>query len=121
MDNKELNSKTLEKELGWLQRVIETRFNLYFDQETNHKDVFEIAPPNLSGDSSVYANFIRHYNFSFAERLLIILAITPHLKPSLLDGFFIKNEIYKRGFTEFEVLKELIMVDLYQQEKRHLS
>lgn len=101
MDNKELNSITLEKELDWLKMVVETRFNLYFEQETNHEDVFEIVPPNLDGDSSVYANFLRHYNFSFAERLLIILAITPHLKPSLLDGFFVKNEKYKRGFTEF--------------------
>ena len=65
MDQKELNSKTIEKELGWLEQVIEARFNLYFDQKTNIKEVFEIQPPKLDGDSSVYAEVIKYYNFSF--------------------------------------------------------
>ena len=91
MDNKELNSKTLEKELSWLKLVIETRFNLYFEQETSHKDIFEIVPPNLDGDSSVYAEIIKYYNFSFSERLLIALTLAPHIRPRLLDIFFNKK------------------------------
>ena len=87
MDNKELNSKTLEKELIWLKLVIETRFNLYFEQETSHKDVFEILPPNLDEDSSVYAEIIKYYKFSFSERLLIALTLAPHIRPRLLDIF----------------------------------
>ena len=105
MDNKELNSKTLEKELIWLKLVIETRFNLYFEQETSHKDVFEILPPNLDEDSSVYAEIIKYYKFSFSERLLIALTLAPHIRPRLLDIFFNKNETTNRGFTEFGGIK----------------
>ena len=105
MDNKELNSKTLERELKWLQKVIETRFNLYFRQETNYKDIFEILPPVLDGDRSIYAEIIKHYKFSFSERLIIALTLAPHIKPRLLDIFFNKNETTNRGFTEFGGLK----------------
>tara|TARA_B100001287_G_scaffold173436_1_gene146097 strand:+ start:22598 stop:23944 length:1347 start_codon:yes stop_codon:yes gene_type:complete len=105
MDNKELNSKTLEKELAWLQIVIETRFNLYFEQKTNYKNVFEITPPNLAGDNSVYAKIMKYYNFSFSERLLISLTLAPHIKPRILDIFFNKNEALNRGFTEFGGIK----------------
>ena len=117
MDNKELNSKTLERELKWLQKVIETRFNLYFRQETNYKDIFEILPPVLDGDRSIYAEIIKHYKFSFSERLIIALTLAPHIKPRLLDIFFNKNETTNRGFTEFGASKELIMVGLFPPGK----
>lgn len=105
MDSKELNSKTLEKELNWLQKVIETRFNLYFEQKSNLKNIFEILPPVLDGDRSIYAEIIKHYKFSFSERLIIALTLAPHIKPRLLDIFFNKNETTNRGFTEFGGLK----------------
>lgn len=34
-------------------------------------------------------------------RLLILLALAPHLRPELLDLFFTKNTLYDRGYTVF--------------------
>ena len=39
------------------------------------------------------------------ERLVLILALSPHVCPQLLDIFYTKNERYGRGFTEFGGVK----------------
>lgn len=101
MNEINLNSLSLQKEIAWLSEVLNTRFDLYFGKDTKYKNIFEIPLADFSSDKSVYARFIKHYNFSFAERLAIILALAPHLKPQLLDIFFIKNSKFDRIFTEF--------------------
>src|SRR5262252_6678058 len=97
----ELNARDLEQELAWLARVIDARFKLYFGQPADCKSVFEIAPPDLAQSESAYAGFLRHYQFSFAERAALALALVPHLRPQLLDIFHTKNSTFDRRFTEF--------------------
>jgi AAA+ superfamily predicted ATPase len=97
----ELNARDLERELAWLARVIDVRFKLYFGQQTEHGSVFEVAPPEFEKPESAYASFMRHYEFSFAERLAVVLAIVPHVRPQLLDIFHTKNKTFDRRFTEF--------------------
>lgn len=95
------NANALEQELVWFTRVLDTRFKLYFQQETNYKDVCEIEPPVLAASLSPYANFIDHYEVTFSERITLILALIPHIRPQLLDVFFTKNKTFDRKFTEF--------------------
>ena len=95
------NTRDLERELSWLAQVLDTRFKLYFGHETEQEDIFEITPPDLKDSDSTWASFIRHYEIAFAERLALVLALTPHIRPQLLDVFFIKNEKFDRRFTEF--------------------
>jgi hypothetical protein len=99
------NAQTLELELNWLGRVIETRFKLYFKQESVLKSIFEIEPPELTDDPSVYARIVRHFKMSFQERIILILSLAPHIRPQLIDIFFTKNEAYDRIYTEFGGLK----------------
>ena len=67
---------------------------------------FSIAtPPELSGDHSVYAEFVDYYKLSSDERLLLTLAIIPHVQPQLLDVFFSANKALGRGYTEFGGVK----------------
>jgi AAA+ superfamily predicted ATPase len=102
MENKiRQNALDLEQELTWFARVLDTRFKLYFKQECEPHDVFEITPPDLSASDSEYARFVRHYQLSFAERLAIVLGLVPHIRPQLLDVFFTKNQTFDRKFTEF--------------------
>lgn len=96
-----LNAATLHREINWLSEILYTRFDLYFGKETKYKTIFDIPVNDLTNDDSIFSKFIKHYNFSFAERLAIILALTPHLKPQVLDVFFSKNTKYERIFTEF--------------------
>ncbi|MCI5137047.1 MAG: ATP-binding protein [Candidatus Electrothrix sp. AR1] len=96
-----LNAHDLELELHWFAAVLDTRFKLYFTQESEVQDVFDLAPPDLSGAESPYANFLRHYRLTFAERVTLVLSLVPSIRPQLLDIFFTKNKIYDRKFTEF--------------------
>jgi AAA+ superfamily predicted ATPase len=95
------NARDLKQELNWFAQVLDTRFKLYFGQETTYRDVFAISPPDLSSSDSHYAHFVHHYDLSFSERIAVMLALTPHLRPQLLDVFFTKNKTFDRRFTEF--------------------
>ena len=94
------NALDLELEFQWLSKVIETILKPYLGEESDVEDIYSIPPPNLE-DQSMYANFIKHYEVNFAERLTMLLALAPHIKPQLLDIFFARNSDYERGFTEF--------------------
>jgi hypothetical protein len=90
----------LDRDLGWFVKVLETRIKLYFRQETEFTSISEIEPPIISEDSP-YAHFVLHHKFSTEERLIFLLAVIPHIKPQLLDLFFVKNATTGRFFTEF--------------------
>ncbi len=53
------NARDLELELDWFARVLDTRFKLYFSEQTEYRDVFEVAPPALRDADSDYARFLR--------------------------------------------------------------
>ena len=95
------NTFTFEQELAWFSKVLETRMQLYFGQDCEVENISEIAPPNLEGHQSNYAELVQHYQMSPEERLLLMLALVPNLKPQTLDIFFTKNSTYDRSFTEF--------------------
>jgi AAA+ superfamily predicted ATPase len=105
MEQQELNAATIERELSWLQSVIDFRFNDYFGKPTEFSSFLDLVPPVLAGDPSIYADLIKKEDFGAKERLIIILALTPHIRPQLLDPFFVKNADFNRGFTEFGGLK----------------
>lgn len=99
------NAQTLELELHWLARVIETRFKLYFNKESEYDSVFAVEPPDLNNDPSVYARIVRHFRMTFQERAILVMSLVPHIRPQLMDIFFTKNEAYDRIYTEFGGLK----------------
>lgn len=95
------NARDLGAELSWFSEVLDARIRLYFKDDYSVGSVFDIAPPDISGSSSCYAEFARHYDLSFSERLALILALIPHIRPQLLDVLWSKNETTERGFSEF--------------------
>ncbi|MDC0230518.1 ATP-binding protein [Aureispira] len=101
----EQNSKTLELEMQWLAEVIKTRMDLRFNQQGKYKSVYDVPMPSLKDDMSFYARIIKHCNFEFKERVVLALSIAPHVKPQVLDRFFLKNKMYDRVYTEFGGLK----------------
>ena len=101
MEREELNAITIENELRWLQDVINYRFNSYFEKPNNHDFIHEIVAPNLESDYSIYSGFIKESKLDFPARLALILSLSPHIRPQVLDPFFVKNSDFNRGFTEF--------------------
>lgn len=97
----QLNVRDLEQDLLWFSAVLDTRFKLYFGQESLYQDVYDIPPPDLQDSESPYARFMQHYQATFAERIAILLALVPQIRPQILDIFFIKNQTFDRKFTEF--------------------
>jgi DNA polymerase III delta prime subunit len=95
------NSVTLEKEMKWFGEVLDTRLALYFQQDCQYASIFEIEPPDFDGDDSEYAEVIREFQMGFDERIVLILALLPHVRPQILDTLFIRNKNLDRGFTEF--------------------
>ena len=96
-----LNAHDLEQELRWFARLLDARLKRYFEQDASASDVFEIIPPDLSESDSPYAYFIRYYQLTFPERAALVLSLIPHIRPRLLDVFYIKNKKFDRKFTEF--------------------
>ena len=95
------NALTLEKEIAWFCRVMDARFNLYFERNTDSADIHAYAPPDMRDDDSEYARVVRECDMNFDERIVLILALIPHLSPQVLDPFFTPNKNIGRGFTEF--------------------
>ncbi len=85
------NAAALETELAWLDSVIETR--------RAGKSAGGVEPPALGPGESTYAGFLRRYRMGFAERLAVALALAPHVRPQLLDVFFLPDERLGRGLT----------------------
>lgn len=101
MENNETSFLVFEKEIAWLQQVIDQAIKSYLVHEGHEKDWREIPMPDLAGADCTYSNTVKEWNLDIYTRLALVLAMVPHLKPEALDIFFSKNQIYDRGFTEF--------------------
>ena len=95
------NAPTLERELEWLSAVIAAGVSLYLGQECPYRSVHDIEPPPLAEDGSGYAGLVTQHEPTFDERLVMILALAPYLRPQILDPLLLKNPNIDRGFTEF--------------------
>ncbi len=100
------STETIERELLWLEQVIDTALTLYFNTETEIDTVYEILTPTIEENNSAYARFIVAHNLQFEERVVLGLAMLPYLKPQALDVFLIKNKNIDKEFSEFGGMQE---------------
>lgn len=93
----------LERELAWAEIVIDTGIKLYFEQECRYGDIYDVTPPTPDGDQAdcAYARLLHQHQLGFDARLVLVLALAPHLRPQVLDPFLMRNTLYERRFTEF--------------------
>ena len=99
-------AKTLQKEIDWFQQVAETSLLLYFKNKCEVTSVYEIKPPKIEKEESPYSDLIEGLNLDFDERLVLILAMLPYLKPNILDIFLIENKNLNSNYSEFGGIKE---------------
>ena len=104
-DLQKINDTTLalNQDLKWLEEVLDIRLQSHY--EGKGISIYQCEPPDLSEDRSYYGRFINKYQLKKGERILLLIAIAPHLKPQIFDLFFKKNEIIERGYTEFGGVK----------------
>lgn len=91
----------IEKELQWLTDVIVARMKIYFNQECQVSDIHQILPAPINDPDSPYAHFLETHNMNFEDRILLMLAWIPYLKPQLFDCFQVKNSDTGLRFSEF--------------------
>lgn len=89
----------LQLDLAWFESVLAAR--LSGDTTVVQMEALLLSPPLLDDAEGVYAHFVRHYEMSVAERLLLLLALIPHVQPQLLDPLFQLRANLNRGYTEF--------------------
>jgi AAA+ superfamily predicted ATPase len=104
-DPRYLNALDLVKEIEWFGKVLDVRLKLHFGEECPYRNIHEIDVPNSGAHPSVFTEFISFYQLSFNERLVLMLALLPHVNPQMLDVFFARNNSSERGFTEYGGLK----------------
>lgn len=68
--------------LDWLEDILAGSLRIY----TGQAEEFEFKPLSLYSESSWLSRLIQSYNPSYEEFAILLLALTPHLKP----GFFRK-------------------------------
>jgi len=95
------NTANLQLALDWLSNVISARLRLHLGQA----ETFEADPLNLSGEASSLSAFLEHYDPSFEEFTLLLLALAPHLHPNFF-GRIIAEHLPEGGdFPEFGGVK----------------
>jgi hypothetical protein len=90
----------LERELAWLEQVLQARISLHFGQADNAGALQRIEAPALQGGGE-YERLVAEAGLSPDERLVLALALAPHLRPQLLDLLCVRNRNLDRGFAEF--------------------
>ena len=81
----------------WFGRVLTTAIQLYFRQECEYASIEAVAPPadgwleGVTGERGI----------PFAERVVVLLALMPHISPQTLDILFVQNKNFDRPYTEF--------------------
>lgn len=100
-----MSANFIEQELQWLSLFIATRIALYFEHDQGvdnlPSSIDEVLAPSLEGAQGIYPNTLREYQFSTSERLLLILALAPHVRPQIFDVLCTRNTNLDRVYCEF--------------------
>ena len=111
------NANCLSLEINWFARQVNMRLTAHFSgspegrneilngQLIHENGTDQKAPPDISTNTSVYAEFVNYYQLTADERMLLMFALIPHIQPHLLDVFFTTNKASGRGYTEFGGVK----------------
>lgn len=89
----------LEAELDWCQACIEHRITYGASRHTGAGNVGLPLPPKLS--SCHYATLVNSLELNTGQRLAVIMALVPLIRPPLFDVFLQINESTQRPYTEF--------------------
>jgi len=93
------NATALAREIAWFGQVLDARFAHYFGEPGTP---FEMpSAPDLTDGADGYAATVRELGMTDDERLVVMLALMPHVRPQALDAFFTQNKALGQRFTEF--------------------
>ena len=77
--------------------MLTAAIQLYFRQECRLESIEEVQPPRDGWLEQVTGQ----PDIRFEERVVVMLALMPHVRPQALDIFFVQNRDFDRQYTEF--------------------
>ena len=77
--------------------MLTAAIQLYFRQGCELESIEDVQPPNDGWLEQVTGQ----PDISFEERVVVMLALMPHVCPQALDIFFVQNKDFDRQYTEF--------------------
>lgn len=83
--------------IDWFGNMLTTAIQLYFQQVCDYSSIEDVTPPS----NEWLEKATGRENITFDERVVIMLALMPHVCPQALDIFFIQNKDFDRQYTEF--------------------
>lgn len=102
-ENVKNNATHLLNDLTWLESIIINRLHEEFPQFEKILPVRNVSfpkdPPAFDGNESPYWQMLQKYSVTTEERILLLIALAPQLRPELLDHLIIKNPIINKVYT----------------------
>ena len=80
--------------ISWFQQVLTVSIQLYFQQECEVSSLTEINIP--SGKELNDITGMSENEITPDEKVVLMLALMPHLCPQILDIFFVNNKNFDR-------------------------
>ena len=93
--------------IGWFNQVLTISIQLYFQQECEYSSLEEVKPP-VNGWLEKVTGVP---DLTFDERMVVMLALMPHVCPQILDIFFIRNSVVGKA-CHMEVFCQLVRLPL---------
>ncbi len=90
------HSAVISAEVQWLKCLIQTRIDA-LKGEQSEISTDELRPPELKHSDSTYSKFVLDNELSPHERLILILALSPHIAPHLLEVFMANKSMQRRS------------------------
>ena len=84
--------------IEWFEAVLHVTIGVYFQQQGfENASVSQLSMPS----DKWLEEATKHSDITFEERVIVMLALMPHIKPQALDTFFLQNGALDRQFTQF--------------------
>ena len=88
----------MREHIEWFEAVLHVTIGVYFHQQGfENASVGQLRLPS----SKWLEEATKHSDITFEERVIVMLALMPHIKPQALDTFFLQNGALDRQFTQF--------------------
>lgn len=91
-----VHAAAVAAELSWLEASIEARLSHFFEGGTAS---LKLPQSPLLEPKSALGQLVA--DFTDAARLVLALALAPHVNSAALDAFFVKNAAIDRAFSQF--------------------
>lgn len=88
----------MREHIEWFEALLHVTIGVYFHQQGfENTSVSQLRLPS----SKWLEEATKHSDITFEERVIVMLALMPHIKPQALDTFFLQNGALDRQFTQF--------------------